>query len=277
MSEILVNSLKTAAGVDTLTFDSTGDVLLSTGRIGRVAGNTITIDSDGILNATSVNVSSTITLPAGSIDSAAIGTGAVSANKIASGAVDSDAIGTGAVGTAKLQDGAVTASQIADSSVGANELNVSGNGTAGQFLSSDGDGTFSWADAGGGGGGYTVIWEGSSTSVNIARSSLPEGWYIIQLSERPYNVKPAGFVYIPGGTGSFDKRVIASGAEVVWDMFGEGFVLFAQTYITGSTTLNFSMLNGIRWSRFGPSSTYGFSEESSFHSIERIILLSEPA
>lgn len=82
MSEILVNSLKTAGGVGSLTFDSTGDVLLTTGRLGRVAGNTITIDSDGILNAASVNVSSAITLPAGAIDSAAIGTGAVKANKL---------------------------------------------------------------------------------------------------------------------------------------------------------------------------------------------------
>ena len=41
--------------------------------------------------------------------------------------------------------------QIASNVVGANELNVSGNGTSGQFLASDGDGTFSWADAAGGG------------------------------------------------------------------------------------------------------------------------------
>jgi hypothetical protein len=47
MSEILVNQLKTAAGQSTLQFDSTGDVLLSTGRLGRVGGSTIEIDSDG--------------------------------------------------------------------------------------------------------------------------------------------------------------------------------------------------------------------------------------
>jgi len=46
---------------------------------------------------------------------------------------------------------AVGAAQITDNTVGAAELNVSGNGTSGQFLSSDGDGSFSWADAGGGG------------------------------------------------------------------------------------------------------------------------------
>lgn len=40
----------------------------------------------------------------------------------------------------------VGASEITDNSVGAAELNVSGNGTSGQVLTSDGDGTFSWAD-----------------------------------------------------------------------------------------------------------------------------------
>lgn len=46
---------------------------------------------------------------------------------------------------------AITAT-IADNVVGADELNVSGNGTSGQVLASDGDGTFSWADAASGGG-----------------------------------------------------------------------------------------------------------------------------
>jgi hypothetical protein len=45
--------------------------------------------------------------------------------------------------------------QIAANVVGANELNVSGNGTAGQALLSDGDGSFSWGSGGGGGGGIT--------------------------------------------------------------------------------------------------------------------------
>ena len=41
---------------------------------------------------------------------------------------------------------AVGASQITDNSVGAAELNVSGNGTSGQVLTSDGDGTFSFTN-----------------------------------------------------------------------------------------------------------------------------------
>lgn len=39
---------------------------------------------------------------------------------------------------------AVGAAEITDNSVGAAELNVSGNGTNGQYLITDGDGTFSW-------------------------------------------------------------------------------------------------------------------------------------
>lgn len=43
---------------------------------------------------------------------------------------------------------AVGASEITDNTVGADELNVSGDGTSGQALVSDGDGTFSWDDLG---------------------------------------------------------------------------------------------------------------------------------
>jgi hypothetical protein len=48
-----------------------------------------------------------------------------------------------------IADGVDTA-DIADGAINASKLNVTGNGTAGQFLSSDGDGSMTWADAGGG-------------------------------------------------------------------------------------------------------------------------------
>lgn len=54
------------------------------------------------------------------------------------------------VDTADIADGAISTAKIADNSVNATKIDVSGNGTAGQFLSSDGDGTMTWADAGGG-------------------------------------------------------------------------------------------------------------------------------
>ena len=52
--------------------------------------------------------------------------------------------GDGSITTAKLADDAVTADKVADNAIGAPALNVSGNGTAGQVLASDGDGSMSW-------------------------------------------------------------------------------------------------------------------------------------
>ena len=61
-----------------------------------------------------------------------------------SGATARASLGLGSLATLS----AVGASQITDNSVGAAELNVSGNGTSGQALLSDGDGTMSWGSAG---------------------------------------------------------------------------------------------------------------------------------
>ena len=58
---------------------------------------------------------------------------------------NADAIGTAIAGLGALASlDSVNAATITDNSVGAAELNVVGNGTAGQFLASDGDGTMTW-------------------------------------------------------------------------------------------------------------------------------------
>lgn len=54
-----------------------------------------------------------------------------------------------AVDTPQIADDAITAALIDDNAVGAAALNVSGNGTSGQALLSDGDGSFSYGVAGG--------------------------------------------------------------------------------------------------------------------------------
>jgi hypothetical protein len=61
-----------------------------------------------------------------------------------SGATARTSLGLGSLATKS----AVGAAEITDNSVGAAELNVSGNGTSGQALLSDGDGTMSWGSAG---------------------------------------------------------------------------------------------------------------------------------
>ena len=53
-----------------------------------------------------------------------------------------------AVDTAQIADDAITSALIDDNAVGAAALNVSGNGSSGNALLSDGDGTFSWGSAG---------------------------------------------------------------------------------------------------------------------------------
>ena len=54
------------------------------------------------------------------------------------------ALAVNSVGSSEIGPDEVGASEIAANAVGASELNVSGNGTATQYLRSDGDGTFTW-------------------------------------------------------------------------------------------------------------------------------------
>ncbi len=77
---------------------------------------------------------------------------------------------------------------VTDNGIGALQLNVSGNGTAGQVLQSDGDGTFTWANAGAGGNetlaqtlalgavtGGTSISVSSGDNIIMAASSTVDG------------------------------------------------------------------------------------------------------
>ena len=52
------------------------------------------------------------------------------------------------VSNSVLEDGSVHNVKIADNAVDASKLNVTGDGTSGEALLSDGDGTFSWGPAG---------------------------------------------------------------------------------------------------------------------------------
>ena len=77
------------------------------------------------------------------------------------------------VDTASIADDAVTSAKIADNNVGAAELNVSGNGTAGQVLQSDGDGSMTWANAG---GGFTpTTASGTSQSLDLGSYNFFNG------------------------------------------------------------------------------------------------------
>lgn len=62
--------------------------------------------------------------------------------------ITTEVISDSAIHTSKIADLAIHNSKIADTAVNASKLDVTGNGTAGQALLSDGDGTFSWGAAG---------------------------------------------------------------------------------------------------------------------------------
>ena len=111
--------------------------------------------------------------------------------------------------------------QIASNVVGASELNVSGNGTSGQALVSDGDGTFSWADAGGGkvlqvvsttktdttstsSTGFTDI---SGLSVSITPSSTSSKILVMYSVSGTANIGNSGvkFRLLRGSTGIYEN------------------------------------------------------------------------
>ena len=104
---------------------------------------------------------------------------------------------------------------LRDGSVGATELNVTGNGTSGQILKSDGDGTFSWINndegditgvasgtglSGGGTGGNVTLSLASSVQTEITANTNKTGITSAQITAISNNSGKTGF---PGfGTSS---------------------------------------------------------------------------
>lgn len=83
----------------------------------------------------------------GSIDRAHLANDIINGSKIANDVINSEHYVAGSIDAEHLATNSVTAAKIAANAVGASELNVSGNGTSGQQLLSDGDGSFSWGSS----------------------------------------------------------------------------------------------------------------------------------
>jgi hypothetical protein len=88
----------------------------------------------------------TVHLAADVITGAKIADNAIDSEHYTDGSIDAAHLASNSVTAAKIAADAVGASEIAANAVGASEINVSGNGTAGQVLTSDGDGTFSFTN-----------------------------------------------------------------------------------------------------------------------------------
>ena len=113
-----------------------------------VSGDTIPVASGGTGATTASGARTNLGLGTvstlNSIATANIDADAINGTKIADDSIDSEHYVDGSIDTAHLADDAVTSSKIATNAVDATALNVSGNGTSGQALTSDGDGSFSW-------------------------------------------------------------------------------------------------------------------------------------
>lgn len=155
-------TVTTNASTDTITI--TGDVAAPGNGLVQFSGGDVTSSDSFSLNDSS-GTTVDLSITAGAVGTTELAGQAVTTGKIADQAVTGAKIAAGSIADTKLEDNAVITSKInngavtsdkintdavtnikiADNAVHAAQLNVSGNGTAGQVLESDGDGSFSWA------------------------------------------------------------------------------------------------------------------------------------
>ena len=83
--------------------------------------------------------------------------------------ITSSMITDGTIATADIADDAITNAKIADNAVTADQISVSGNGTSGQALTSDGDGTFSFTTITG--NSYDLEVPDNTTAIRLAQTA----------------------------------------------------------------------------------------------------------
>lgn len=133
------------------------------------SGDTLPLTAGGTGATTASGVRTAIGLGSlatkSTVATADIDADAITNAKIADDSIDSEHYVDGSIDTAHIADAQITTAKLADDSVNATKLNVSGNGTSGQVLQSDGDGSFSWGTGGQLGVGQT--WQNLTSSRSL--------------------------------------------------------------------------------------------------------------
>jgi hypothetical protein len=129
-----------------LGFDSSGNVaaLSSTGTTPGAVGTGELEDGSVITAKLADNSVISAKIVDGTIATADIADDAIIAAKVANDAVVTAKIADNAVNNAKMADDSVGANELIDNSVGAAAINIVGNGSSGQAIVSDADGSFSY-------------------------------------------------------------------------------------------------------------------------------------
>jgi len=123
-----------------------------------------------------------------------IGTDKVLTSMILDANVTVAKLATDAVTTVKILDANVTTAKMADDSVNASKLNVTGNGTSGQALTSDADGSMTWATIEGASAGGAIYENSDTISTNYTISTGTNG-----MSVGPMVIAGGVTVTIPSG------------------------------------------------------------------------------
>ena len=121
------------------------------------------------------NAVTTAKINADAITGAKIADDAINSEHYTDGSIDTAHIADNQITNAKMADDSVGSAELIDNSVGAAALNISGNGTSGQMVVSDGDGSFSYADASSGGGFTPTTLSGTSQSLNVGSFNFFNG------------------------------------------------------------------------------------------------------
>ena len=132
--DVYLNGIKMVNGTDVTV--TSGSSVVFASPIGTSGTDYVDIIAYGTFNVATIAASA---ITSGTLGYARGGTGLGSL-----GSAD-EVLQMNAGGTA-LEYGKVDTANIADDAVGATQLDVSGNGTSGQMLTSDGDGSMSWVD-----------------------------------------------------------------------------------------------------------------------------------